>query len=99
MKNSCAWAMALLLGMVLWSGCGPGEDCQSLCRTVVDDCGIRAWTNDDQCAEGCDDELFRHPRRGEVIDCYQEAADACDVESLISCRHLGDQLGVEAGGD
>lgn len=91
-------APAVLGGLLLALGalgCGPGEDCKQLCGTLVDDCGLRAWTSDELCAEGCDDELFRHPQRGPVIGCYQDAADACDVEALIECRHLGVRLAVE----
>lgn len=99
MRTAIPIALGALLAAVAALGCGPGEDCKQLCDVLVDDCAMRAWTSSGQCADGCDDELFRHPQRLQVIDCYQEAADTCDIEGLIACRHLGDRLGVEASDD
>ena len=89
------WLAAIGIVLML-GGCGPASDCKDVCRSLMTDCDWVAWNSVEQCARGCDDELFRHPQREEVFDCYDEAAYLCDVDRLLLCRVLRDELiGVE----
>lgn len=79
-------------------GCGPAGDCADVCTTLLVDCELNAWASVDQCATGCDDELFRLPRRSDVLQCYRDAADACDVDGLWECRRQGDGAVLDDAG-
>jgi len=82
--------------VLLLLGCGSASDCKEVCRSLMADCDWSAWESVEQCARGCDDELFRHPEREAVLDCYDEAAYLCDVDRLLPCRVLRDEfVGVD----
>jgi len=91
-----ALAIAVVLSALI--GCGPAADCRDVCGTLMIDCEMGTWTDSAQCTQGCDDELFRHPAREQVIDCYTIASESCDLIGLLQCRHEADQLAAEALG-
>jgi len=88
--------MTMGLLVLLLGGCGPAADCKDVCFALMAECDWAAWNSVEQCARGCDDELFRHPERAAVYECYDEAAYLCDIDRLLQCRVMRDELvGVE----
>ncbi len=89
-----AATLVLLLALGLMaSACGTASDCSSLCDTLVSDCAMGTWDSASTCANGCTDELFRHPDRTTVMECYEAAADSCDLDDLVDCKLLEFQTG------
>ena len=84
---------------LLATACGPAPDCKNLCNTLIADCAMGTWTDSTACADGCTDELFRHPARPEVMECFETAADGCDLDTLIECKLLAYQTGNVAEGE
>ena len=89
-----ALALVVVLGALV--GCGPASDCRDLCATLILDCGVGTWTDSAQCTQGCDDELFRHPAREQVVECYAVAAESCDLIEVLQCRQDADVLAAGA---
>ncbi len=87
-----ALVLSAALGLLVVA-CGSASDCSNLCATLVSDCTLGTWTSSSTCAEGCTDELFRHPDRTAVMECYETAADGCDLDSLVDCKLLAFQTG------
>jgi hypothetical protein len=89
-------ALALVVALGALAGCGADADCRDLCATLMLDCGMGTWTDSAQCTQGCDEELFRHPARDEVVECYTSAAESCDLIAVLQCRQDADVLAAGA---
>jgi len=63
---------ALLLGvsLIVLAGCNPWSSrCETLCSSLMDECGFGAWSSVEQCRMGCVEDMYRRADAKDLLTC------------------------------
>jgi len=71
----------LLSALALLGGCNPWSTrCETLCSSLIDDCGFGAWSSTEQCRSGCIEDMYRRSDAKDLFACYESAVAAPNDE-------------------
>ncbi len=69
----------VLCTFALLGGCNPwATRCETLCSSLIDECGFGAWSSTEQCRSGCIEDMYRRADAKDLFTCYESAVAAPD---------------------
>lgn len=72
----------------LLGGCNPWSTrCETLCSSLIDDCGFGAWSSTEQCRSGCIEDMYRRSDAKDLFACYESAVaepDAAEAAQRVA---------------